>query len=246
MPTMRIIKNLVWRFAMASLALALCASAFAEEDQREAQPGIIVPKEHADLGRVYYLVETKKPQVTFRSSTSKEKFKGASVQLVGYAVAPNDGEVLPAKLAAAEFRLPVVSLDTGNSSMNEHMLAKRWLNERAYSLVVFTITDVQNVKLVREKEDSTLYKAKLVGTMSLVGQEREMTVSAKITLKPESEKTKKIAPGDLMTIRSTFHIVLSEFGLGINDPAIKGGSIAKKIKIDVNLTLSTVQPKQTS
>lgn len=246
MPFVRINLEGLRRLVLCGFVLGLCGPVFAEGEQEKERPGITVPQEHAKLGRVYYLVESKKPQVTFRSSTSKEKFKGTSLQLIGYAVAPNDGEVLPAKLAAAEFRLPVVSLDTGNSQMNDHMLAKRWLNEDAYSHVAFTITDVQDVKVVKEREDSTLYKAKLVGTMSLVGQEKEMTVSARITLKPESEKTKKIAPGDLMTIRASFNIVLSEFGLGIDDPAIERKSIAKKIKVDVNLTLSTVQPKQTS
>lgn len=211
----------------------------AEDDRQERAPAIAVPDEHAKLGQVYYVVSTKKPHVTFRSNAKVEKIRGTSVQLAGYVVTPGSAGVLPAQLAAGKFVLPVISLDTGNSSMNEHMQAKRWLDGDAYPAIEFTITNVTNVKLVKEREDSTIYRAKLVGTMSLVGQEREMTVNARITLKPESEKTGKIAPGDLMTIRSSFHVVLSEFGMGIDDPGIEAGKIAKRIKIDVNLTLST-------
>ena len=152
----------------------------------------------------------------------------------------------PLQKLVTKFVLPAISLDTGNATMNEHMQAKRWLNNDAYPAIEFTITDVTNVKLVKEREDSTIYRAKLVGTMSLVGQEKKMTVNARITLKSESEKTRKIAPGDLMTIRSSFHVVLSEFGMGIDDPSIEAGKIAKKIKIDVNLTLSTQQPGRDS
>lgn len=222
--------------------VVLAGWARAEEDGQERRPTIAVPDEHAKLGQVYYVVATKKPHVTFRSNAKVEKFKGTSVQLAGYVVTPGSAGALPAQLAAGKFVLPVISLDTGNSTMNEHMQAKRWFDSDAYPTIEFTMTDVTNVKLVKEREDSTIYRAKLVGIMSLVGQEKEMTVNARITLKPESEKTRKIAPGDLLTIRSSFHVVLSEFGMGINDPSIEAGKIAKRIKIDVNLTLSTQRP----
>ncbi|MCH7592708.1 MAG: YceI family protein, partial [Planctomycetes bacterium] len=222
-------------------AVLFAGSTNAAEDARGEGAGIVVPDEHAKLGEVYYVLAAKAPHVTFRSNAKVEKIKGTSLQLAGYVVTPTSAGALPAQLAAGKFVLPVISLDTGNASMNEHMQAKRWLDNDGYPVIEFTITDVTNVKLVREREDSTIYRAKLVGTLSLVGQEKEMTVNARITLKPESEKTRKIAPGDLMTIRSNFNVVLSEFGMGINDPGIEAGKIAKKIKIDVNLTLSTLR-----
>ncbi len=236
MPFTRIKSNVC---LLVGCTVVLAGWAWAEDARQEQRPTIAVPDDHAKLGQVYYVVSTKKPHVTFRSNARVEKFKGTSVQLAGYVVTPGNAGALPAQLAAGKFVLPVISLDTGNSSMNEHMQAKRWFDSDAYPTIEFSITDVTNVKLVKEREDSTIYRAKLAGTMSLVGQEREMTVNARITLKPESEKTRKIAPGDLMTIRSSFHIVLSEFGMGIDDPGIEAGKIAKKIKIDINLTLST-------
>ena len=242
MPLCRIKRNVC---LLLGYTVVLAGWARAEEGGRNPDAGIVVPDQHAKLGEVYYVVAAKAPHVTFRSNAKVEKIKGTSLQLAGYVVTPSSAGALPAQLAAGKFVMPVISLDTGNSTMNEHMQAKRWLDNDAYPTIEFTITDVTNVKLAKEREDSTIYRAKLVGTMSLVGHQKELTVNARITLKPESEKTRKIAPGDLMTIRSNFNVVLADFGMGIDDPGVEAGKIAKKIKIDVNLTLSTQRPSAT-
>ena len=234
------------RFLLAGLVLILVAPATAQNDQDHEHAKITVPENHAKLGRVYYVVDAKAPQVKFRSETNKEKFSGTSTQLLGYVVAPNGEETLSAKLAAGEFRLPVVSFETGNKMRDGHLVTTRWLNKDAYPHIVFTLSAVTDVKLVKEREDRTIYKAKLVGNMSLVGHQEELTVDARIILKPESKKTKRVAPGDLMMIRTDFTIVLSEYGLGIGDMAIETGRVAGKIKVEVNLTLSTEQPNRES
>ncbi len=229
----------------AGLTSCFVGAVLAQDDVQEARPGVQVPDEHAKLGRVYRVVPSQKPQVTFRSKTRAEQFTGTTTRIIGYAVVANGTESSTVELAAGEFRLPVGFLKTKNESLNGHMMGKRWLNEEAYSEVAFTVSGVRDAKLIKEREGSKLYKAKLVGTMLIVGQQKELTVNAKIKLISESAKTKKIAPGDLMTIRADFYVVLSEFGIGIGDHAIEQGRIAKKIKIDVNLTLSA-EPVETT
>lgn len=237
----RIKMNTLW--LLVGFAVLFAGSTVAAEDPSDEHAGIVVPDEHAKLGQVYYVVSTSKPNVTFRSDAKAEKIKGTSVQIAGYVVTPSSAGALPAQLAAGKFVLPVISLDTGNSTMNQHMQAKRWLHTVAFPTIEFSITNVTDVELVKERPGRTSYKAKLVGIMSLVGHEKELTVDATITLKPESARTKRIAPGDILTIKSNFNVVLADFGMGINDPGIKAGKIAAQIKIAVDLTLSTHQPK---
>lgn len=223
-------------------ALALPAAAVAEGDESATKTTLTIPAEHAALGQVYYVVDTKKPQVTFRSNTKAEKFQGNSTQISGYIVAPTEGEQLPVQFGAGEFRLPVFTLKTRNPSMNNHMHGTRWLNADSFPHIVFTLTGVTDEKLIKERETSTLYVATLNGTMSIMEQEKELSVKAKITFKPESDKTRRTAPGDLMIIKCKFDVTLADFGIGIGDEAIKKGRIAEKIRIDTSLTLSTVQP----
>lgn len=216
---------------------------FAQEGKNDGRSEIAVPEQHASQGEVYYVVPNKKPKVTFKSKTSVETFKGTNALLTGYVVSPNDEETLPIEFKAGEFRLPVAAFDTANSSRDGHLRGERWLHTKSFPEIVFTLTEVRDAELVKERKTSTTYDATLVGKMVVVGQEKEISVDARIILKPESKKTKRVAPGDLMTINSKFDIILSDFGIGIGDQAIETKRVAATMKIDVRITLTNQKPE---
>jgi len=219
-----------------SLHPASIPAAKAQDEADTKSVPMAVPEELANKGRVLYVQPSEGPQVTFTSSTPAEKFKGVSAKLVGFVVSPEGDDALPVEFAGGEFRLPVVSLDTGNAGMNDHMRAPRWFDATTYPEIVFKLSEVKNAKLIKKRDDSRLYVADLKGAMTILKASEDLTVKAKITI-----ETAEGGDG-AMTIKCQFKVTLADFGMGIDDPGVTSGKIAKRMKIDVNLTLAPTPP----
>ncbi len=224
---------------LAAMTLALGAGVNAAP-RTESGRTLVVPSEHKSLGKVYYVHGGKDVQVTFTSDAAIEHIKGVSGQVVGYAVAPTEGSV--AGLLAGEFRLPVASIDTGIPLRNEHLQSGRWLNSADYPDVVFNLEKSENVRASGDAAPAgvSVYSADLIGTMTVRDITKPFRTTAKITVMPESDATKRRAPGDILIIRATYPINLREFG--INDPGMSAGMVAETVSIDTFLFLSTVTP----
>lgn len=212
-------------------------TAVADDGDETKTAALAVPEDLAGKGRVFHVQPSERPQVTFTSNTSAEKFKGVSAKLVGYVVSPNGDDVLPVEFVGGEFRLPVVSLDTGKPSMNDHMRAPRWFNADSYPEIVFKLSGVKNAKLIKKRDHSTLYRADLKGAMTILGNSVDLTVKSQIRI-----ETTEDGDDGTMTIKCGFNVTLADFGMGIDDPGIKSGKIAKRMKIKVNLTLAPTPP----
>lgn len=208
----------------------------------DKQAGLVVPEMYARLGRVYQVVPTEGPQMQFTSRAKAEKFKGESHGMVGYAVVPEGEETKPETIAVAEFRLPVASIDTGKPKRNEHMLSPRWLNAASFPDIVFKLKEVRDARLVKARDWNKLYRATLVGDLTLLDVTKEISVSARVTVTPESQVTQKIAPGDHLEIKCRLRPELSEFGIGVGDPAIERGRVSDRLVVNIHLTLATGRP----
>lgn len=208
----------------------------------EAKPGaLIVPEEHAKLGKVYQVVSGEKSKVTFLSKAKAEEFKGTTKAITGYVISPTEESALPASFVAGEFRVPVLSLDTDNKTRDEHLQSKRWLDAEAYPEVIFTLTKVSDAKLIRKREETSVYKATLAGTMTILGNKKDITVEANMTMTPESAATKKSAAGDQLTISCKFPVSLEDFKVGVGDQAITGDKVAKVMQITVDLMMASTR-----
>lgn len=226
-------------------SVAACAVGFATplalgQTEDAAKPAArATPEDVEKLGRVYYLQPTDGPQVTFTSSAPAEKFKGTTNKLSGYVVAPTHEGASPVEFVAGEFRLPVATLDTGNPTRNEHMRQAQWLNAGSFPEIVFKLSGVKDAKLVKQRDNSQLYTADLKGTMTILDKSVDMSIRARISLGTSGGDP----GGGPMSIKCTFHVMLSEFGIGVGDPGIKSGRIAAKMKIDTDLALGPNPPK---
>ena len=229
--------------AMAVAAVIGCSVGLTARAEDQDSSAVTVSEEHLSLGTAYYVLQTKKPAITFGSTAKKESFKGKSMDVAGYCIVPSGEGELPAKFAAAVFSVPVVSLDTGKPSMNEHMYADRWLKADAYPNITFRLSQVRDAKLIREKKDATLYKGTLVGEMTLLATSLEVEIPARITMRPASEKTAKIGPGNHISIKCKYVVRLADFGIAVGDKAISSGKVSDKIQVGINLTLSDVKPE---
>lgn len=228
--------------AMAVLVVAGAAALPAARGEEANPSGIVVSEEHAKLGKPYYVLPTKRPCVSFTSKARAETVRGKSFGVTGYVIVPTGEESSPAQFAAGVFDVPVLSLDTGNPTMNEHLQAGRWLNASAYPNISFRLSEVRDASLVREKGDTRMYKGTLVGEMTLLAVSVEVEIPARITFRPQSKKTRKIGPGNHISIKCQYVVPLADFGIGEGDPAIKSGKVSDKIKVNIYLTLSDAKP----
>ena len=200
---------------------------------------LVIPESHAKLGTVHHVLTGRDAQVTFTSDAPLEYIKGTSNAVIGYIIAGEGG-----KLLAGEFHLPVESIDTGIPMRNEHLQSRRWMEAGSHPNVVFRIAETVDIKLAKTSDAFTTYDVTLVGDMTIKGVTREMSIPATITRMPESDATKARFPGDLLAIRCSYPIVLSDFGIGVNDPGISAGKVTDDLILETRLFLSTASPDE--
>ncbi len=223
-------------------SIALLGSVATAADRTESGKTLVVPKDHAAMGTVYFVHSGADAQMTFTSDAALEHIKGVSNEAVGYAVASEDGSA--ASLLKGEFRVPIKSIDTGIPMRNEHLQGARWLNAEEHPDLVFVLSGAEKVSRAKGEapDGMEIWNAELTGKMSFRGVTKDFTTPARITTMKESPVTKRRAPGDLLIIRSDFEIDLREYGL--NDPGMSAGKVAEVVEVDVFLLLSTVSPDE--
>lgn len=224
---------------MARVGLALCAAVLTrgeppvEQVQEPAPPATL-----SEGAVVYHTLTGRDAQVVFTSDAPLEKIVGKSNAVVGYAV-PGPGQD-PAKLESAAWILPVKSLATGIPLRDDHMVGEEWLDAKDHPTIEFVLSRTDDVKEVKRGEGFTTWSCTLVGTMKLHGVEREVSVKeARLSFFEESEKTRKIAPGNLMFLKCEYVVKLSDYGVTHADVPDK---VSDEVKLTQMLRLSSASP----
>lgn len=198
---------------------------------------LVIPAAERAKGTAYYAITERDRQVYFESDAPLEKIKGQSNEVIGYAVVSSKTR---GSLAAGEWHLPVDSMKTGIDLRDEHLASKDWLNAKAYPNIILKIEETRNVKAVKTTDAFASYKATLVGQLTLHGVTKTITIpNSTITLLRASNATKKVAKGDLVSIRSKFTVALADYGVS---HSVIGKKVARDVSLDVSLYLSTVPP----
>lgn len=234
------LKKVAGAFAAVAL-LTGSAGVAAGAERTESGRTLVVPSDHASLGRPYYVHAGLDAQVTFISDAPLEHIKGTSSKVIGYAVMAQGPEFA---LAAGEFVLPVASFETGIPLRNEHLQGPRWMDAAAHPDITFVLKSTRDARESKKSESYTTYELTLVGTMTVKGVSRELEIPARATLMPANEQTKVRAPGDLLAIRATYDIKMSDFGIGVGDTGIRVGKVSDDLTMDTFLLLSTVSPDE--
>ncbi len=193
------------------------------------------PEEAATLGVVYRTIVGREAQVTFTSDAPVEDIVGKSNEVAGYAiVGPGEG---PPTILKAEWALPVDSLATGIPLRDEHMVSKEWLDAESFNDIRFKLAALEEVSAIKQGEDFSTWSVTLVGEMTLHGVTRTMRVpDARLSFLKESDRTRSIAPGDLMLLRCDYEVRLSDFGVRHRDVPDK---VSDTIQLSQLLRLST-------
>ena len=135
----------------------------------------------------------------------------------------------PANPAATKGTIIVAanSLTVPNKMMNEHLFSPMWLEVAKYPDITFEVKELKNVKTTGDNTS-----ADAVGTFSLHGVAKEMTVPVKLSyLKDKLGQRVPNMKGDLLVIRANFQLKRGDF-------KINAGNGEDKVSNDIDLSLS--------
>jgi polyisoprenoid-binding protein YceI len=119
------------------------------------------------------------------------------------------------------------SLTVPNAMQTTHMHGRMWLDVENSPEITFEARELKNVKT-----DGNKTTADVVGTFTLKGVSRDMTIPVELSYLKDKlgERLGGQQKGDLLVIRSTFSIKRSDFG-------IQPGKMENKVSDTINLTL---------
>ncbi|MEY2466348.1 MAG: hypothetical protein QOD03_869 [Verrucomicrobiota bacterium] len=135
----------------------------------------------------------------------------------------------PENPAATKGKIVVTteSLTVPNSMMNGHLHSDKWLDAAKYPELSFEAKELKNVKT-----SGDVTTADAVGTFTLKGVSKELTIPVKLTyLKDKLSQRVPNAKGDLLVIRSKFTIKRSDFN-------IMAHQAEDKVSDEIELTLA--------
>ncbi|MBL8066321.1 MAG: YceI family protein [Chthonomonadaceae bacterium] len=156
----------------------------------------------------------------FESRTELETFTGRTEKVSGWI------NFDPAKkTGSGKIIVDVASISTGISLRDDHLRSPGWLDSAKFPTLVFQSTSTKSM-------GSGKYK--VTGQITIKGVTK--TVSANATLRHlvAGEKTKAAGfEGDVLQVRATFPIKLSDFGIKISGPAT--GKVSNTVDVTVTV-----------
>jgi polyisoprenoid-binding protein YceI len=135
----------------------------------------------------------------------------------------------PENPAATKGKIVVTtaSMTVPNSMQNQHLHSPMWLDAAKYPEITFETKELKNVKTTGD-----VTTAEAVGTFTLKGISKDLTIPVKLTyLKDKLSQRIPNKQGDLLVIRSTFTIKRSDFN-------IQAHQNEDKVSDEIELTLS--------
>lgn len=199
------------------------------------QGGTALTVKASGTKKMYIHARAGNNQVTIFSESTIEDFTGVCNEVSGTCeIDPKSVESLK-----GSFSIRLDGLATGIELRDEHMRSPDWLDAAKYPEITIKIEKARDVKIVAPQSA----KLTLVGTCSLHGVERKVEIPATITYLDESPKTLKRLPGDLMRIRASFEVKLSDYKVTgpVGGDAI-GLKVSDTIRIRVSVFASTTPP----
>ncbi len=171
----------------------------------------------------FSLNEDARDELTFTSRAPLESITGRAGKIRGFVAIPDPAELLGAAVDAW-FEVDLTTIDTGIALRNEHMRG-RFLETSQYptatlklnevmSAVVADDTQPDGVRSVSALEAGVPTRVSVHGSFQLHGQEREVVVDdLTITHVDESESTRGVRPGALLSIVGSFTLRLQDYNI---------------------------------
>ncbi len=138
----------------------------------------------------------------------------------------------------ARFVVDMASLETGIKLRDEKMRGPEWLDVAKYPKAVFTLTKLISATTdVQKLEPGKMRRFLAEGTMEMHGATKEVQANVEVTTLAANADTATRLKGDLLHVKATFPIKLSDYGIVIAAPAKL--KIADVEQVTVNVFAST-------
>ncbi len=189
-------------------------------------------------GKVFYVNDpVGRNAVTFESTAPLEDIVGTTNDIKGHLVFdPNN----PKKGGHGELMVTVTSLNTGIPLRDEHLKSADWMNAEEYPYITLKIDKVSDMKKVKETESAVTYDVTAHGDLTINGKTKSVSIPGRISYLPESEMTQSRLPGDILAVRTSFDVVLADYGInGPEGKNIIGAKVGETIAIELSIMGST-------
>jgi len=165
-----------------------------------------------------------KNQVTFFSRTPLEDITGTASAIKGGV----KFDVSNFSTLSGKITIDVASMKTGIDMRDEHMRSAGWLDAEKYPEISFEIKSVSGIS----KSADNRLTGKVLGAYTMHGVTKDVAADFNVTYLDENEQTKMRAPGDLLGVRASFNVKLSDYGVS---HMVIGNKVADEIEVSVNV-----------
>jgi polyisoprenoid-binding protein YceI len=166
----------------------------------------------ANAAEVYNFTDTnKRNTVAIELDAPVESIQGVANAVEGSATIDNNK-------TSGTFKVRVDSIKTGNDTRDGHLQNDKWLDAAKWPFIELSFKDIVLPATFKDGKPVTV-KAK--GEMFLHGVKKSEDLEVKIEYMKESEITKNRLPGNLIRVRGTFDIKLSDYNIATSDSAVK-------------------------
>lgn len=161
--------------------------------------------------------------IVFKLDAPLESINGTASGISGTVTAdPENPAAVTGKII-----VDAATLHVPNPVMKEHMHGDKWLDVTTHPQITFELKEVKNT--TRDGDKGT---AEILGTFTLKGISKDITVPVNVTYLPGKLKARGgDVDGDLLVVRSNFKINRSDF-------QIQAGQNTDKVAEDIEISLS--------
>lgn len=225
-----------------TMGLAFATPVIAEVPPRdESGQTLTVPPEQLQQGDIYYFSPGDDTQLIVSSEAPIQRITASSRRVVGYMVAPFELADADNPFIGGAARIPVASLATGWSAIDDTMLGPQFFDAAKFPEITVELQNASDAK--REETDSKRGRWRLTFKGALTVKDKTIPVEfpAEINWIPFSWSTMNRFPGDLLTLRATLDLKLSDIGLTVPGREYQG-RVADSLKIDLYVLANTTPP----
>lgn len=170
-----------------------------------------------------------KNQFEWVSSMPLETINGTAEGITGWLTFD---PAKPTKIEG-EIKASVASMQSGNTTRDEHMHSPMWLDVANHPTITFKAKSTSDV--MKKGNNIT---ALVTGDFTMRGVTKQMTIPVTIQYIPASRQTAKRAPGDLVSLTADFSVALKDFNVQGREGVI-GSKVGETIAIKAKIFGST-------
>jgi hypothetical protein len=233
-------RRAIWLLAIVTMTCAAPATADVPPRSASGQT-LALPEALAERGEVFHILPGEGTQLIWQGQTDFVRSTGLSQRIVGFFVAPFERTAADPSLLGGAWRMPVVSIVTGDPGDDEQITGAAGLDAANNPEVTFELTGVDAVALVDESDGRRHYTMNVTGQLNIKGNAIDVTAPATVHFLPFTWQTMPVALGDLCIVKTRFEVTPAQMGL----PAPRRPNpdmIPERHVLDLHLIASTSPP----